>query len=107
MKVLLDENIDVRLKKLIKGHSVYTVRDKGWFGKQNGQLLELMLDDGFECLITADKNLSNQQNFQRYPISVLVLHGEGIDYASLALLVPKILATLNDPMPAGAIDVRL
>jgi len=33
MKILLDENIDVRFKRLFdQEHDVYTVRDMGWNG---------------------------------------------------------------------------
>ena len=107
MKVLLDENIDTRLKKAIVGHNVFTVRDRGWSGKRNGILLQLMLDDKFDAIITADKNLVHQQNFARYPLPVLVLHAAGIDYASLLPLVPKILEALTAPLRPGATAIRL
>ena len=78
MKLLLDENVPRQLKMHINRvgslpHEVYTVREKGWNGKTNGELLQLMLSDGFEGLITADKNLQHQQNFDKYPIPVIVL----------------------------------
>ena len=68
MKLLLDENLPKRLKKDFPEHEVYTVRDKGWNGKTNGALLALMLEDGFDVLLTFDKNLQHQQNFDKYPI---------------------------------------
>ncbi len=35
MKILLDENIDVRFKKhLSEAHKVYTVQDMGWEGNE-------------------------------------------------------------------------
>ncbi len=73
MKLLLDENIPRKLKRDLNEHEVYHVIDKGWQGKKNGQLLALMLKDGFDTLITIDKNLKYQQNFKKYPIPVLVL----------------------------------
>ncbi|HZG00129.1 MAG TPA: hypothetical protein VEY71_03960 [Chitinophagales bacterium] len=57
MKLLLDENQPKRLKLNFPEHEVYTVRDKGWASKFNGELLRLMLADGFDALITFDKNL--------------------------------------------------
>jgi hypothetical protein len=36
------------------------VRDKGWNGIKNGELLKLMLADGFHALLTFDKNLQHQ-----------------------------------------------
>jgi len=45
MKLLLDENLPKRLKLDFKNHDIYTVWDKGWNGKKNGELLRLMIDD--------------------------------------------------------------
>ena len=73
MKLLLDENLPKKLKRDLTIHEVYHVSDKGWQGKKNGELLALMLAEGFDALITIDKNLKFQQNFSKYPIPVLVL----------------------------------
>jgi hypothetical protein len=43
------------------------VQEKGWNGKSNGELLHLMLSDGFDALITVDKKLQHQQNFDIIP----------------------------------------
>ncbi len=32
-----------------------------------------MLEDGFEFLLTADKNLQNQQNLDKYPVRLILL----------------------------------
>ena len=43
MKILLDENIDVRFKNSLNGkYDVFTVKDMGWNGIKNGQLLLLL-----------------------------------------------------------------
>ena len=43
MRLLLDENLPKRLKTDFAEHEIYTVRDKGWNGIKNGQLLQLMV----------------------------------------------------------------
>jgi len=63
MKLLLDENLPKRLKLDFTEHEIYTVRDKGWNGIKNGQLLKLLIENQFDALFTFDKNLSYQQNF--------------------------------------------
>lgn len=73
MKLLLDENLPKRLKADFSEHEIYTVRDKGWNGIQNGELLRLMEADGFQALLTFDKNLQHQQNFAKYTLAVFVL----------------------------------
>lgn len=60
MKLLLDENLPKKLKKDLSIHEVYTVHDMGWNSKKNGELLKLMLNKGFDVLLTFDKNLQFQ-----------------------------------------------
>ena len=57
MRLLLDENLPKRLKQDFPAHEIFTVRDKLWNGIKNGELLKLMLAEGFHALLTFDKNL--------------------------------------------------
>lgn len=60
-KALLDENLPVKLKyRLQDVCEIYTVNDKGWNPLENGDLLNAMQKDGFDYLITSDKNLQYQ-----------------------------------------------
>ena len=47
MKLLLDENLPQRLKTDFSEYETHSVRDKGWVGIKNGQLLQLMIEYGF------------------------------------------------------------
>lgn len=60
---MLDENVHNKLKFRFSGHDVITVRDMNWSGKRNGELMKLMLEYGFDLLITLDKGFEHQQNF--------------------------------------------
>lgn len=43
MKILLDENIDIRVRLFFPaGMEVYTVKDMGWNGIKNGELIQLL-----------------------------------------------------------------
>ncbi len=101
MKLLLDENLPRQLKKDLSDHIVYTVTEMGWKGKENGELLSLLVENDFDVFLTGDKNLQHQQNFRTYPIPVLVLNALFITYPKLKPLVPKILETLKTDMPPG------
>jgi len=70
------------------------ITDLRWNGIKNGELLKLMLAEHFDVLLTFDKNLRHQQNFQKYPIAVFVLVAERNQYRFLAPLVEKIKAHL-------------
>ena len=74
MKILLDENIDVRFKNLFNNssHEVYTVRDMKWNGIKNGMLLQLLKENGFDCWIVVDKNIPYQQNIAELPCLIIV-----------------------------------
>ena len=63
MKLLLDENLPKRLKLDFSEHEIYTVSDKGWSGKKNGELMELSIAENFDALFTFDKNLQLQKVF--------------------------------------------
>ena len=106
MKLLLDENLPKRLKQDFLNHEIFTVRDKGWNGKQNGELLNLMIADGFDALLTFDKNLKYQQNFNKYSIPVIVLNAEDNTYFTLCKLTPKIMDILLHPLLSGTIEIK-
>src|SRR5690606_15904759 len=111
MKLLLDENVPRQLKMHINRvgglpHEVYTVREKGWNGKSNGELLQLMLSDEFDGLITADKNLQHQQNFDKYPIPVVVLSAYRLTFEYLQPLIPKLHDILKLDLPNGPTTLK-
>ena len=102
MKLLLDENLPKRLKLDLAEFSIYTVADMQWTGKKNGELLELMLANGFNVLLTFDKNLQYQQNFKKYSLPVLVLMAPDNTYLSLSKMIGNIKETLKGPLQPGA-----
>ena len=106
MKLLLDENLPKRLKLDFPEHEVYTVRDKGWNGIKNGELLKLMIEDSFDALLTFDKNLQHQQNFSKYTLTVFVLTATINTYAELTKLTPKVKDYLDTkPLPMGPVII--
>lgn len=62
MRVLLDEQID-------SAHGVETVRERGWAGKRNGELLRLA-GSVFDVLLTMDRGIEYQQNLPAFAIAV-------------------------------------
>jgi len=72
MRLLLDECVPRPLKRDIIGHDVRHVVDMGWSSKRNGELLQLMLAEHFEALLTVDQNLEFQQNVRVSGVGVIV-----------------------------------
>jgi len=98
MKILLDENIDVRFKKLFKDslHEVYTVRDMQWNGIKNGELLKLLERNNFDCWIVADKNIPYQQNISNLPCLIIVLDVFRNTLENVSKLYPSVLIALKN-----------
>ncbi|MEO5998719.1 MAG: DUF5615 family PIN-like protein [Chitinophagaceae bacterium] len=49
MKFLLDENLPTKVKyDFGEGYEIWTVRDMGWLGKKNDELLGLAAFNGFD-----------------------------------------------------------
>jgi len=96
MKILLDESLPRKLRyDFGEEHEVFTVRDKGWLGKKNGELLKLMTEDKFELFVTVDRNLPYQQNLQRLTLTIFVLCAVDNRRETLSLLIPKLFARLE------------
>ena len=73
---------------------------------KNGELLNLLIENSFQALITFDKDLQHQQNFARYSICVFVLVAKNNTYADLTLLSSLVLTRLEDSkLPAGPIII--
>jgi len=106
MRLLLDENLPKRLKKDFSEHEIFTVRDKGWNGITNGKLLDLMVADKFDALLTFDRNLRYQQNFKKYTITVFVLNASDNSYETLGKLVPLIKEAIKGKLAPGPIEIK-
>ena len=93
MKLLLDECIDRRFAREMKGHFVRTVPQMGWATIKNGRLLRLA-EKGFDVFVTVDRNLSFQQNLPSFDIAVAVLRAQSNRLQDLQPLAGPLLAAL-------------
>ena len=106
MKILLDENIDVRLKSLfpVAENEVYTVTELGWGGMKNDELLELLAENNFDCWIIVDKAILYRRNMSELPCMVTVLDADRNTRKQLAPLISRIFVLPepgNDNDPAN------
>ena len=91
----MDECLPKKLKRLLPGHEVWTVVEKGWAGKRNGDLLTLAQRE-FDVLLTVDRNLRFQQRVARFEIGVIVLTAPNNTLEALQPLVPAVLQSLEN-----------
>jgi predicted nuclease of predicted toxin-antitoxin system len=106
MKLLLDECLPRKMKFLFfgSGHQCETVRESGFGGKENGELLSLA-EGKFDVLITVDKNLKHQQNITNRRIAILVIRAASNDIDDIRPHLPEMLAALQSILPGQIIEV--
>ena len=90
MRVLLDECLPKSLKRELVGHETRTAPEMGWASKRNGELLALAVGR-FEVFVTADRNLSYQQDPSAFDIAIVVLVARSNRLEDLRALVPRLL----------------
>ena len=64
--------------------------DMGWLGKKNGELLGLIVFNGFDFFVALDKNTRCQQNLDRIELKIFLLLAINNRRESLQILVEKI-----------------
>lgn len=97
MKVLLDECVTKRLKKLLPPKlSVFTVEQVGFKGMKNGKLLAAAVTQNFDILLTIDKNIRFQQQIVQFPIAIVVFDVFRSNIKYLTPLVPEFLSRLDE-----------
>jgi len=93
MNLLLDECVDQRFARQLRGHNVRTVPQMGWAGIRNSDLLS-RAEQQFDVFITVDRNLAFQQNLSKFSLAGIVLHAHSNRLADLEPLVPALLDAL-------------
>ena len=73
MRILFDQGTPVPLRGSLLDHKVDTVYERGWSTLANGYLLDTAEREGYNLLVTTDRNLRNQQNLTSRQIAIVVL----------------------------------
>jgi len=102
VKVLLDENLDPRLRTLLREHDCVTASYAGWDGLKNGALLAAAEAAGFEVFLTGDKKIPAEQNMDGRQIAIVVMTAHQLSI--VRKYVPEIAAAIRSAQP-GTIQV--
>lgn len=105
MKLLLDENLPHQLRTEIAGHDVYTTAYMGWSGIENGRLVALAADAGFDALVTNDRGLEYEQNQSSLPLAVVILIVKANNIEAIRPLYPALNAALEKLRPRELVKV--
>ncbi|MBI3502384.1 MAG: hypothetical protein HY063_11375 [Bacteroidetes bacterium] len=95
MNILLDECVPAPLKQFLANHHVKTASEMGWSSLKNGKLLEASIKEGFDVLLTIDKNIHHQQNIKSLRITVIVFDIARNKVEFFKPLLPKFFSMLD------------
>jgi predicted nuclease of predicted toxin-antitoxin system len=105
LKILLDHNLDRRLKNHLTEYETDTLQEKGWSNVLNGELLTLAEENKFDVLLTADSNIKNQQNLAHRKIAILVLRAFNNRLATHYEMIEEIQAALAKIQPGEIVEI--
>lgn len=106
MLVLFDNGTPRTLARyLIDRHSVTEARARGWERLGNGDLPAVAEAEGFEVLVTTDRNIRYQQNLAGRKIAIVVL-GKG-RWTLIKVRVTQVVAAVNAAMPGSFTEVEI
>ena len=92
--------LDRRLKRLLPdGMEALTVRERGWSGEKNGDLLAMAARE-FDAFLTTGQDLS------RFDLLVLILQARSNAFEDLEPLMKKASGLLSDARPGEAVIVE-
>ena len=94
MKLLLDQNLPHGIRHELPGHAYM-----GWDAIENGELLRLAAQNGFDALITNDRGLEYEQNLGTLPVAVVIVLAKSNTIEAIRPLDPDLLATLAGRHP--------
>ncbi len=77
----------------------------GWGGLQNGELLRRAASDGFDVLITIDRNIEFQQNLESLPLSVVIVRARSNRIEDLEPLAQAVLDAVDGIDPRTLVRV--
>lgn len=105
MRVLFDQARPLPIRNYLKGHEVRTAAQQGWERLKNGELLIAAEANGFDVLLTTDKNMRYRQNLTGRTIAVVVLGLQ--QWPSLRPHVRLVVEAVNAAVPGSYIEVEL
>ena len=99
MRILLDENVDRRLRRFFDvAYEVVAVSEYGWSGKKNGDLLRSAAQE-FDALVTMDRNIQYQQHLASYDLGLLLIKARSNRRQEIEPVMPEVNRLLRDIKP--------
>lgn len=105
MRILFDNGTPAPLRHALKGHVVVEAIERGWDRLLNGELISVAEAEGFEILLTTDKNIRYQQNLKDRKIAFVVLGNQ--QWPVLRRHVERVEAAVTAATPGSYTEVDI
>ena len=105
MRVLFDHGTPAPLIPFLPGHHVTKAKDAGWDRLVNGDLLGAAEAEGFDVLVTTDKNMRYQQHLSGRVIAIVVLGNS--QWRIAQNYVEQIAAIVSNAAPGSYAEVEI
>jgi hypothetical protein len=105
VRVLFDQGVPVPLRESLRQHEVSTAYERGWATLKNGELLDAAEREGFEILVTTDKNLRHQQNLGARRIAIVVL--TSTSWPRIQPEITAVVRAVNGAYPGSYAEVQI
>ncbi len=105
MRVLFDNGVPWAVARSLSGHEVTYTRRIGWHELRNGDLIQRAEDQGYEVLLTTDKNIRYQQNLAGRRIALLVLSRP--QWPDVRLALDLISQAVNSVLPGSYREIDI
>jgi len=105
MLILFDNGTPAPLRHALKGHIVVEAIERGWDRLVNGELIAAAEADGFEVLLTTDKNIRYQQDLENRKIAFVVIGNQ--QWPTLRRYVARVVAAVDAATPGSYSEVEI
>jgi hypothetical protein len=92
------------LREALTQHEISTAYERGWSTLKNGDLLDAAEREGFEVLVTTDRNLRYQQNLSSHSIAIVVL--TTTSWLRIQRQVSTVVYAVNGATPGSYVEVE-
>lgn len=105
MKLSFDQGTSTPLRNHLPEHCVASQAEKGWSDKDNGALLDLAEQEGYDVLATTDQSIRHQQNLTDRRIGLAVLLANA--WPVVRLRTREISEAIAAVRPGEVVEVRI
>ncbi len=98
--VLLDENVNIRVKALLDGLNVHTVYDLGIDRLTNGELLDFARKK-VHVFVTHDRGIPFQHNHRDQSLIIVVLATKSTELVYVSPLIPTLKTLIHESIPGS------